>query len=272
MVYKIKQLGLGGILDQAIAITRDNFLLLFTIMLIIVVPAFLIQGFLALSITPEIPAHPTAQDYMRIQQAQARYWPWMLGFGALEFIVLLPLANAAVIQAVARVYLGQPTTALEAISQGARRLPALWGTTILMYLAIWGGLILLIVPGILFALWFGLSQHVVVIEGIAGTSALKRSKKLVRNHLGTFLALGFVLGIISFLINGGSNFIPQPAIRVIGISLLQALVTMLWTAAFVVFYFSCRCAEENFDLHYLAESIGAPPAEGVGVPSTANPL
>ena len=36
---------------------------------------------------------------------------------------------------------------------------------------------------------------------------------------------------------------------------------MIWSAAFVVFYFSCRCNVENFDLHYLAESIGAQPAE-----------
>jgi hypothetical protein len=42
-------------------------------------------------------------------------------------------------------------------------------------------------------------------------------------------------------------------------TLLQALTTILWTAALVVFYFSCRCNVENFDLHYLAEAIGVEP-------------
>jgi hypothetical protein len=46
---------------------------------------------------------------------------------------------------------------------------------------------------------------------------------------------------------------------------LQALVTILWSAAFVIFYFSARCAEENFDLHYLAQAIGGEPAAETGV-------
>jgi len=41
---------------------------------------------------------------------------------------------------------------------------------------------------------------------------------------------------------------------------------MFSTASFVVFYFSCRCHVENFDLHYLAQSIGAEP---VGEPQAA---
>ena len=264
MSYKIKHMGLGGILDQAIALLRDHFLLLFTIMLILVVPAALVQGFL----TPALPAQPTPQDYARFSDAYSRYWPVLGVLWVLEFVVLFPLANAAVIQAVARLYLGQPITALEAISHGARRLPALLGTSILMYLAIWGGFLLFIIPGIYFAIWFGLSQHVVVIEGLAGSAAMKRSKQLVHKDRGTFLAIGIVLIVISMLIGGGMGLIPQPAIKIAASALVQALTTVLWTAALVVFYFSCRCNVENFDLHYLAESIGAEPAEGEPLPST----
>jgi hypothetical protein len=49
-------------------------------------------------------------------------------------------------------------------------------------------------------------------------------------------------------------------LQIIGSTLLQAVTTIIWTAAGVVFYFSCRCAVENFDLHYLAEAIGEPEA------------
>jgi hypothetical protein len=128
-----------------------------------------------------------------------------------------------------------------------------------MYLAILGGFLLCVVPSILFALWFSLSQHVVVIEETAGVAALKRSKRLVRKHLGTLLVLGLVMVLITVAFVVGALLIPQPHLQVIGVALAGAIATILWTAAGVVFYFSCRCAEENFDLHYLAESIGAEP-------------
>ncbi len=262
MSYTLKHLGLGGILDQAIAIIRDNFVLLFSIMLVVLIPVLLVQGFFVYTVTPQLPPHPTMQDVMHARQAQAHYWPWILGISLLELVIVIPIANAAVIQAVARLYLGQPITATEAITHGLRRFLPLLGTTVLMYLVIWGGLILLIIPGLYFAIWFGLSQHVVVIEGSAGPKALGRSKKLVHKDRGTFLALMIILGVITFLVNLGLNYIPQPHLQVIAGAFLRALTTMLWTASLVVFYFSCRCAVENFDLHHLAASIQPEATDG----------
>lgn len=261
MSYAIKHMGLGGILDQAIAIVRDNFVLLFTIMLLVLIPVSLVQGFLLVSITPELPPDASMQERMQANQAAIDNWPWLMGIGLVSLILVYPITNAAVIQAVARLYLGQPVTAIEAIKHGVRRLAPLLGTTILMYLAIWGGLLLCVIPGIYFAIWFGLSQHVVVIEGMSGTTAMKRSKKLVHKDRGTFLALGIIMFVITLMLNLSTNYIPQPHLRVVSATLIQAVTTILWTAAFVVFYFSCRCGVENFDLHYLAESIGAEPAE-----------
>jgi hypothetical protein len=261
MSYTIKHMGIGGILDQAISIVKDNFVLLFTIMLFGLIPVLLAQEFLKLAVTPELPPNPTMQDYMRVQQQQNAYWPWFMAINVLYFLIVIPITNAAVIQSVARVYLGQSITAVEALKHGVRRLLPLIGTTILMYLAIWGGFLLLIIPGIYFAIWFGLSQHVVVLEGLAGPKALGRSKKLVHKDRGKFLALGLIAGIITFMLVIGTQMIPQPHVRAVASALVQAVATMLATAAFVVFYFSCRCNVENFDLHYLAESIGAQPPE-----------
>src|ERR1041385_5090663 len=73
MSYAIKHLELGGILDQAIAILRDHFVLLLTIMAILVLPFLLAQQFLALAIRPDMPPNPTMQDMMQAQQAQLHY-------------------------------------------------------------------------------------------------------------------------------------------------------------------------------------------------------
>jgi hypothetical protein len=270
MAYKIQHLGLGGILDQAIAITKNHFGLLFTIMLLLLIPFNLITGFISLSILPDMTAEPTMETYMEYQEVQGRYWPLFAIFGLINGLFVLPLTNAAVIWAVAEVYLGQPVTAVEALQHGLRRLAPLIGTSILMYLAIFGGLILLIIPGILFALWFSLSQHVVVIEGIAGQRALGRSKKLVRRHLGTLLILGFIMMVIFFLLGMAAVFVPQQHVQLIVSTLINAIATIVSTAALVVFYFSCRSAEENFDLHYLAQAIGSESAESDdrGLPAT----
>jgi hypothetical protein len=169
------------------------------------------------------------------------------------------LSNAAVIHAVARLYLGQPVTAMEAMRHGLRRMLPLIGTTILVGLAIMGGLILLIIPGILFMIWFSLAQHVVVIEEIGGSKALGRSKKLVSPHWATALVLMLIVGVISAALGAVGQLIPQPHLSIVIGTLITAVTTIFATAAWVVFYFSCRSAVEHFDLQYLAEQIGAQP-------------
>ena len=269
MAYKIQHLGLGGILDQAIAITKDHFGLLFGIMLMLLIPYNLVTGLISVSLVPAPAFIPTAEEMAEIQAAQLRYMPLLILLGTINFVLVLPVTNAAVIWAVARLYLGQPVTAMAAVAQGFRRLLPLLGTTILMYLAIFGGMLLCIVPGILFAFWFGLSQHVVMIEDTAGVAALKRSMKLVRPNLGTFIVLGLLLFVIFAALGFAGAIVPQPHVRVVAQTLAQAVATIVGTAAGVVFYFSSRCAVENFDLHYLAESIGAeaPAGEDETVPA-----
>ncbi|HSX14889.1 MAG TPA: hypothetical protein VLE72_03215 [Candidatus Saccharimonadales bacterium] len=56
---------------------------------------------------------------------------------------------------------------------------------ILAGLAVLGGLILLIVPGIIFGVWFAFSSYTLVLENQRGTEALKASKALVSGRWGT---------------------------------------------------------------------------------------
>jgi hypothetical protein len=261
MSYTIKHMGIGGILDQAISIVKDHFMLLFKIMLFGVIPISFVQHFLTITGTPELPPNPTLQDYMRQQSEPNVYAIWIGGLSFISGIVLI-LTNAAVIQAVARLYLGETITALEALKHGTRRFWALLGTSILVGLVVMFGFLLLIIPGIYFTIWYGLSTHVVVLEGLSGLAAMRRSKKLVHKDRGKFLALALITFVISMMVAAAPRFIPQPHLAAALAAVMGGLTTMLTTAAFVVFYFSCRCNVENFDLHYLAESIGAPSAEG----------
>jgi hypothetical protein len=242
-------------------------------MLLVMIPFNLLTGLVTVSATSGATSQSYSVDTMdedgfSVNRPDVPMWFgfWAMFAGLLNGFVVFPLTNAAVIHAVARLYLGQPVTAVEAIRLAFGRLLPLIGTTILFGLAVMGGMILLIIPGILFAIWFGLYQHVVVLESIAGQKALGRSKKLVSPHWTTFLALGLIVWVITVAAQFGSALIPQPHLQQVVFVLATAVVTIVGTAAWVVYYFSCRCAVENFDLHYLAQSIGEeppPPSEQI---------
>ncbi|HBU06997.1 MAG TPA: hypothetical protein DEB09_02845 [Candidatus Magasanikbacteria bacterium] len=76
--------------------------------------------------------------------------------------------------------------------------------SILTSLAVFGGLLLLIVPGIIFAIWFTFSLYSVAIEETSGVEAMRHSKQLVSGRWGdTFwrlLAPGFVFGLVMIII------------------------------------------------------------------------
>ncbi|MEK6262978.1 MAG: hypothetical protein AABP62_30640, partial [Planctomycetota bacterium] len=99
MKYQIKQLGLGGILDQAISLLRNHFGLLFGIVGMTIIPFFAILGLVQLSII--VPGDMQSIQTSGIVAAVG---------GIIGGLVLGPLVNAAVIHAVASAYLSRPTT------------------------------------------------------------------------------------------------------------------------------------------------------------------
>lgn len=73
-------------------------------------------------------------------------------------------------------------------------------TGLLAFIFIFGGFLLLIVPGIIFAFWYGQSAYVVITEGLSGKKALDQSKLYAKGNIGQIFKKGFYIGIISILI------------------------------------------------------------------------
>ena len=76
------------------------------------------------------------------------------------------------------------------------------GVTILVFLTILGGLLLLVVPGVIFGVWFSLAPMVLIFEGVGGVTALKKSKFLVKGYFKKVLGYSILIGIIIGAING----------------------------------------------------------------------
>ena len=94
--------------------------------------------------------------------------------------------------------------------------------SLLTSLAVLGGFILFIIPGIIFSVYFLFSKYVLFFEDKKGNLALIRSAQLVQGNwwavFGRFLLVGILAGIISY------------------IPLLGSLINMFFTVPFVAIY------------------------------------
>lgn len=160
------------------------------------------------------------------------------------------------IYAVASCYLDRPITVGLAFQRARRIFLPLLGTTILLSLVVMAGFLLLIVPGVIFLLWYFLAIQVVVLEGLSGQAALKRSRQLMKGNIGTAFALGLLVWVITVCASGMQALIPQVELKVGVNAVVQAVVLIFGAAAWVVFYFSCRAKAEHFDLALLADAVG----------------
>lgn len=120
----------------------------------------------------------------------------ILGLAAIIFIIYLSVWGA-----VAEIYAIKDQAEnigwKEAYKRSRHKINPFFSTNLLAGLAVVGGFILLIIPGIIFALWFSQASYVVVEEDLANTAALKRSKYYVKGRWGEVFGKFFYIGVIS---------------------------------------------------------------------------
>jgi hypothetical protein len=177
-------------------------------------------------------------------------------------ILLNVVAVAASTVVVAGAYLGAPTTAGRALRTAFQLLGPLTLAACLASIAVFLGLLVLVVPGVI--LWSGLvlANAVIVLEQpISGPASLGRSWELTRGFrfkvfvsvlvaallfvvptmiVGVLAAIGTLAGAWSPLISG-----------VLG-AVLQIFVAPFMYVVITVLYYDLRVRKEGFDLDLLA--------------------
>lgn len=91
---------------------------------------------------------------------------------------------------------GNAYTAVDYYKQGWSKLLIVIMSSILSGLAVLGGLILLIIPGIIFSVWFMFSAYFVVLENKKAVESLKASKAIVKGLTGQVLWKVIILILI----------------------------------------------------------------------------
>jgi hypothetical protein len=144
-----------------------------------------------------------------------------------------------------------------------RRYFAFVWTSILFSAVIVMGTFFCVLPGILLFFQFALSMTATALEPVSGFAALSRSRHLMRSAGNTNYMNLFLLLVVLFFIQGGigatASVVPQIYLQVLANALFGSIAFAFASIAQVVFYYSCRCRVEGFDLLHLARIVADTP-------------
>jgi hypothetical protein len=124
---------------------------------------------------------------------------------AAEFLLVMPICQAAVAYAVVAQLAGRTPSLGEVLRSVLPRWSVLIGTVILSAIAILLGLVALVIPGVVMSVWFQFVGQVVILEQASYLDALRRCRDLVRGAwwrtAGSLLAILLVGGAASILVS-----------------------------------------------------------------------
>ena len=165
-------------------------------------------------------------------------------------LVLGSLATAVLVYGVYQELRGQRVGLGPCLSVGMANLPLVIGVSLLYGLAVVGGLLALIVPGVIAALGLFVAVPVAIIEKLPTMESLKRSLALTRGYRGRIFGVMLILG----LVNGGIHYVLTQIIASSPSD--QALAAWISTPVTVVFTVLNSCATALVYYHIRAEVEG----------------
>lgn len=171
----------------------------------------------------------------------------LMGVTILAAIAVVRLFLNAAIWTADKSLKGEKTNLREAYQVAIKFFWPSLGVAVLRALIVIGGLILLIVPGIIWAVRYSFATQVVVLEGKKGWDAMARSKEMTKGGIlealidfgvasliigyGTWITLGAVLIIFLILNNLLAGLIEaEMAANIVGIAATLAELAVVWFA------------------------------------------
>ncbi len=280
----LRPLRVGETLDVAIKLYRAHFATLVRIVFVVSAPAQILLGLLQASIRTNL---DTSGSSLQFNSTDGTYEDidgkklaaTLAGFLVVTIITLLTseLASAATFRSVGAAYLGEEQDWKQSLRYAFKRLPSIIWLFIAKNFVIVCGFIACIIPGVYFYAGYGVTTPVLMLEGLRGRKAMRRSRDLVKGRwrpTAGVLLLGAVLTqIISGAIGGvaagvffTNNEVASDVARVIGGIVGASLTVPILAAIITVLYIDLRVRKEAFDLELLAETVGVDPT---GLPAPA---
>lgn len=255
---RVEALTTGQLLDRIFTFYTKNFVLFFTIAIIphlIYMAVLLVPTFLSSS-------HAIGTTSRAVVAGVA------VLVGIIAQLLALGVSQGASTVGVSDIYLGQPTSVGKCYRKMFPMTFRLAGLALGYGMLVGLGFILLIVPGVYWAITYALATAVMAIERVSFSEAMSRSSDLVKGFRGR-VALIFLLSLVlSWVVAFGLAF-PATLLaasvmknspilaQVINLSvstLAGGLSSPIGLIGFTLAYYDARVRKEAFDLEYMMQS------------------
>lgn len=178
------------------------------------------------------------------------------------FLLVYPLCIGALVHSISAGYLGEELGAVDSFRRALPRLLRLILAQFLATIVVMIGLVLLVVPGVIFSLWFLVLAPVAMLEQRGVTGTLKRSRELMRGNTGKGFAVSLVLGFVGVIFANVTVVCvalvpwPHPFLQAFATQVANCLILPIQTAPYILLYYDLRIRKEAFDLERLAQDLG----------------
>ena len=286
----MRPLNLGETLDASIKIVRARWRVLAMVMVVVSLPIQLVDMLIIQSTTD---VYEVGSSFASSSTTSAtRYGDegaYLAGQAVIQLLGLLGylIGTVACYRAIADSYVGRDTTAEESLRFAAHHAARTLWLTILLVVLLIPAFVALVLPGLWLAVAWSVAIPVLLVEGLGGMAALRRSFHLVKDRWWATCGRLVVAYILVSVITGVVTVVPLALTRGViddtsfGALLIEhaanfvvSLVTTPFIAAVTtLIYFDLRVRKEGFDLALLADGPdGAPTDTGPAPRAPAGPL
>lgn len=259
MRFELKPLSFGEVIDGAFKILRSNLKLFVLTTLVFQVPAMWasarmqavqmqMQAARLHLVGPARPALPSGFVLTSLLVMAAYFVMW----GTI---------TAAAIQVIS----GEETSFGKAFQRYRSVLGRALGTTLIVAIVTMLYSLLLVVPGVVYALRRSLFLPVMLVEGTTGPQSLARSRTLVKGgggRMGRIFLTNLLIVVLGWAFNWGLGMLIPSSLRgtMVGafVNMLpQVVITPVFAIAIVLLYYDARVRDEGYDLELRAKDAGS---------------
>jgi hypothetical protein len=252
---RFEAMTVGSLLDRAFRLYGSNFALLSGIVAVSYVPLFVVQ--ISLHAVAMRSGGPSAVILLALTN---------LVVLLLSALVAYPLSEGAALFAISERYLGREVTIGEAYRRARQRWRTTFNAQLSVGLRVLLGLILLVVPGLIWMCAYAVTVPVVIVEGKTAAASMRRSWELTAGLRGKVFGVLFLVGMATIVLALGATSLLGLAglgdsvsgvlVQEVITDLIQLAATPLGVIAPILLYYDARIRKEGFDLEMLGQALG----------------
>ena len=246
----------GEILEAAFRLYTKYWVSLVEIVAVVVVPITLLQALVVNLLSENTTTGPNGE--VTIHEGSSGLLGGAALTGLISF-VMWQILIGAIAWAVASALIGREPDVADSFRFGYRRFWSILLVGVLVGLAVFVGLILFIIPGIIIGVRLSVSIPALVVERRRGTDALGRSWELVKGYswpvFGAFIVVALLNAIVSGVLTaiGGDNWF----VAAIFGAIASCITTPFFGLVLGLIYFDLRVRKEGLDVATLERELQA---------------